>query len=486
MKESMLKSVRREAGLGNPPREYTNNDPEAANLMVKHALNFDPKSPEEFINEIRNIVETQFRNEDRAVFGKGQFKIRPEFQHLAVSDQQWSKLTKEGRMKKLQTYLKSGMAEKRELSVETAGDVRALGSASEVMLLPVTASSCGITSVPSPILTAMFDKANHLLQVSSNVVPKPGATDGSFIVAGYGNTIHVVTPGKGGSLKCDRACVNFSTSVCEHVLAVAQVRGTFKEFLNWYRKSKKGPRVLEMALGSGPKNAGKKPSRRKRTNKEKAEVTKVVDLLEQRSLPQHDPFPVPSFPSNVLPVPPPSRAPATGENIPEATVTRTFPQVQEPTVGTFVPNVIPTPEIPQPVPVHFPNIPGLIQFQEYSRVSTAATDQANSFWLKWLPGTRVSRCYGCNREIVNPPNSVPDDLIVAYRDIRQYRQRNTGQLQFSNGPQNVHFHLRAACIRARYPNFPGASALVVPNDMKAHFRLEHIQRLYMEFGWSPQ
>ena len=271
-------------------------------------------------------------------------------------------------------------------------------------------------------------------------------------------------------------------------MAVAQVRGTFKEFLNWYRKSKKGPRVLEMALGSGPKNAGKKPSRRKRTNKEKAEVTKVVGLLEQRSLPQHDPFPVPSFPSNVLPVPPPSRAPATGatENIPEATVTRTFPQVQEPTVGTFVPNVIPTPEIPQPAPGHFTNIPGLIQFQEYSRVSTAATDQANSFWLKWLPGTRVSRCYGCNREIVNPPNSVPDDLIVAYRDIRQYRQRNTGQLQFSNGSQNVHFHLRAACIRARYPNFPGASALVVPNDMKAHFRLEHIQRLYMEFGWSPQ
>ena len=66
-----------------------------------------------------------------------------------------------------------------------------------------------------------------------------------------------------------------------------------------------------------------------------------------------------------------------------------------------VSNVIPTPEIPQPAPGHFPNIPGLIQFQEYSRVSTAATDQANSFWLKWLPGTRVSRCYGCNREIVN-------------------------------------------------------------------------------------
>ena len=116
----------------------------------------------------------------------------------------------------------------------------------------------------------------------------------------------------------------------------------------------------------------------------------------------------------MLPVPPPSRALSTGENIPEATVTRIFPQVQEQTVGTFAPHVIPTPEIPQPAPGHFPNIPGLIQFQENSRVSTAATDQANSFWLKRLPGTRVSRCYGYNREIVNPPHSVPDNLIVAY------------------------------------------------------------------------
>ncbi|CAB4041088.1 Hypothetical predicted protein, partial [Paramuricea clavata] len=41
IKESMLKPIRIEAGLGNIPREYTNNDPEAANFMIKHALKFD-------------------------------------------------------------------------------------------------------------------------------------------------------------------------------------------------------------------------------------------------------------------------------------------------------------------------------------------------------------------------------------------------------------------------------------------------------------
>ena len=107
------------------------------------------------------------------------------------------------------------------------------------MLLPVTTSTSGVTTVPMPILSAMFDKANRLLQASSHMVPKPGASDGSFIVAGHANTFHVVTPGKGSSLKCDKSCVNSTTSICEHVLAVAQVRGTLKEFLTWYKKSKK-------------------------------------------------------------------------------------------------------------------------------------------------------------------------------------------------------------------------------------------------------
>jgi hypothetical protein len=57
-------------------------------------------------------------------------------------------------------------------------------------------------------------------------------------------------------MKCDRNCVNNSTRICEHILAVAQVREKLSEVLAWYRTSKKGPKVLEMALGSALKNAG--------------------------------------------------------------------------------------------------------------------------------------------------------------------------------------------------------------------------------------
>ena len=105
----------------------------------------------------------------------------------------------------------------------------------------------------------------------------------------------------------------------------------------------------------------------------------------------------------------------------------------------------------------------------------------SSFGLKWVMGTTVSRCYGCGGEILNPPQAVPDDLVIVHKDIRQYRDRNTGQIQFTREPQNVHFHLKSACIRMRYPHFT-SNALIISQDFARYFQLEHIERLGNEFG----
>ena len=61
MKDSMLKPVRIEAGLGDPPPEYTNNDPESANFLIKHGLHISACKPYEFVEKIKNIIETQQR-----------------------------------------------------------------------------------------------------------------------------------------------------------------------------------------------------------------------------------------------------------------------------------------------------------------------------------------------------------------------------------------------------------------------------------------
>ena len=80
-----------------------------------------------------------------------------------------------------------------------------------------------------------------------------------------------------------------------------------------------------------------------------------------------------------------------------------------------------------------------------------------------------------NKEIKKPPDSPPDDLVFVYRDIRQFRYRNTGLLQYRNEPQNVHLHLRASCIREKYPSFVGKESL-----MSSIWSFRNKQELYMQ------
>lgn len=152
MKDSMLKSVRIDAGLGNPPSEYTNNDPEAANFMIKHGLHFDAKKPHEFIQEIKNIIETQQRDEDRAVFGKGPFQIREGFKHLVVDDVMWVQLTHEQRMRKLSTFLKAEIDDRKDL-IQDPIEAAPIDTPSS---LTIDTKNSGITTIPAAILEAMF------------------------------------------------------------------------------------------------------------------------------------------------------------------------------------------------------------------------------------------------------------------------------------------------------------------------------------------
>ena len=112
------------------------------------------------------------------------------------------------------------------------------------------------------------------------------------------------------------------------------------------------------------------------------------------------------------------------------------------------------------------------------------TTGTRSFTLKWLMGTTVSRCYGCGKVIQNPPLNCPDDLIVMCHDFHHFQHRITGQLTTSSKPQNVHFYLRLACVRARYPHFVPSSIHVPPNFVH-RFQVEHLGRLLLEFGWKP-
>ena len=61
--------------------------------MVKYGLQFDPQKPRVFIESVKDVIKTQYRNEDRAVFGKGPYRLRKGFEHFLVNDLKWSSMT---------------------------------------------------------------------------------------------------------------------------------------------------------------------------------------------------------------------------------------------------------------------------------------------------------------------------------------------------------------------------------------------------------
>ena len=89
-----------------------------------------------------------------------------------------------------------------------------------------------------------------------------------------------LTPGKGNSLKTDRACADAKSKICEHVLAVAEHIGVLSEFLKWFTSSKSGPSFSSIALVTAKQNVGKKGSKRERSNMVKPPpLVEVCDII---------------------------------------------------------------------------------------------------------------------------------------------------------------------------------------------------------------
>ena len=602
MKDSMLKPVRVDAGLGDPPVEYKNNDPESANFIIKHGLHFNASKPHEFVEKIKNIVETQQRNEERAVFGRGSHRVRKEFEHLTVDDTKISHLNHEQLRKKVLEFKKASMNDMRDILSPVELETQESGSPVQQLGLNITARESGINTIPMTILESIFERASNLIAKPGSVIPKPGADDGSFIVAGTCNKIHCVTPGKGGSLSCDRSCVNVSTKICEHVLAVAQKKEMLDEFISWFRKRRKRGSMMDMVEQGGPKTAGRKPSGRKRTNAKAKPVERYVDLLtneesDSRAVTSqqpassiqhhsvHPPQPMSAFPTDsqipstqqrsthpsqamsafpsgpqmpstqqhsVHPSQPMSAFPSgpqmpsthqqsfyPSQAMPAFPTIPQIPSVQQPSIhspfamsamwtlpsasqtpsscsdpsthtaamrcsaseahvsqylsmasfnpssnfrGHYVPHHSLTTNAYQSSRFPHPLLPNSQESQNSAFQTTPTSSTTNqvagvplSFYLKWVEGTKVSKCYGCGGIIKNPPENRPDDLIIL--------TGLTGQLQRSSSAQNVHFHLRRECLVMRYPAFHVGLLSITP-AFRAALYPEHHARLLENFGWS--
>ena len=77
--------------------------------MIKYALKFDDKKPHGIIELVRDLVYLQCRNKERAILGKGPYRISPRFKALEIPDLKWITLIHQQWMSVLEKFKNAGM-----------------------------------------------------------------------------------------------------------------------------------------------------------------------------------------------------------------------------------------------------------------------------------------------------------------------------------------------------------------------------------------
>lgn len=97
MKSTMIKNVREEAGLGVPPEPFSTNASETVNSIIKAHVLYKSSQLMEFVAKLKEVIDEQEREIERAVIGRGKYEFKEEYSHLKVSEVKWFKMSKEER-----------------------------------------------------------------------------------------------------------------------------------------------------------------------------------------------------------------------------------------------------------------------------------------------------------------------------------------------------------------------------------------------------
>ena len=459
VKYHMRKDLRESAGLGSPPATFTTNSSESINTAIKRHVSSKESDWPTFNEKMKQLVHFQHEEIIRALSGRGQYRLRPEYQHLTVSTQQWMKMRPDQRQLVVDDFNKANIPQRSttsssqsengkcltpsitEMEECSTGDTSVAKDSSSVPdkahsnSLHISAQDSGITTIPLVTLEGMWTKAGNLLSTKNSVTPAPGVNKKSRMVLSYSQVApHLVQGLSGGQYLCDSYCPQWSSSqICSHVLAAAHDNGELGSFLSWYSEHADSPNISTLALSGLSRGRGRKGGQPKRQRKK----------------------PVP--PPDNYTVRPGMAGPSSASegSIERGTSPSVFTRGPPPLISVASTQL--TSPIPQQVNV-------------------------NPFFVKPLAGA-IRICQGCRGSLrladgqVPPP---PFNMVIARLEMRPFRD-STGTLRTPSRPCAAHYHLRLACIRAADPNFI-SSTLTIPNDVALDLSSIHHEYLHVEFS----
>ena len=422
MKATMIKSIREEAGLGKPPKPFTTNASETINSVIKSHVSYKPSQLMEFVEKLKELVDEQEREIERAVIKRGKYRLKPAFSYLEVNESDWFKMTKEQRRVHLKKM--SRAAVKSSIAANAP-------AATHCCLAMDVETVSGSVAIPVPVLKGMWDKAEELLLSSTSICAAPGyPAEAKMVESRSGKRPHLVVPGKSGQFKCDEECINFkSIGICSHTVAVAQMNNSLQQFIAWFAKAKKKPNFTKLATHDMPSGRGRKGSVPPRKRKKQEAAADRTDRLSTDHVGSnsstyniqtatYSPY---NYMYNSM-TPSTSWSPA----YPDWSFDQSYVSP-----SMFSP---PLPHRPPPQPP-YPATPPM-------------AEETSPFNLCFISGN-IAKCAGCNNKYVKP-STAPYDLCVQHREWRSYTPPG-GEKQSKFAP--AYYHVNVLCIRRNWPAF---------------------------------
>ena len=165
IQQSMLRTVREECGLGSPPISFTTNACEAANSVLKKQVNYQRNELPEFIHELRELVQEQEREFERAIISRGKYVLRPQYASWQLAETKWFAMSTEQRERHLKRFATANVSDvsTNECTFATAsvfGRSTELGSSLSVAVEDFADD----VRTPRNCLEGIWAKAGELLQ----------------------------------------------------------------------------------------------------------------------------------------------------------------------------------------------------------------------------------------------------------------------------------------------------------------------------------
>ena len=82
----MLRSKRRQCGLGDPPSSFTTNASESINAVVKNRVDYKKSDVPVFLDNLKAVIDEQQRELERAIVDKGKYRFRQRFKGLVKTE----------------------------------------------------------------------------------------------------------------------------------------------------------------------------------------------------------------------------------------------------------------------------------------------------------------------------------------------------------------------------------------------------------------